>query len=160
MKSIIAASAVLLASLASPAFGACGVANTYLTQTQVNSLLGGRTACGKVATGANAPGWNESHSAAPGGNVIEYHNNVGQEVVGTWNTATSGGRGRVTYAYTGGVAPVYEIAAPNSCGGAGAAACIAPGNFQFCGVGGGAPAVLNIQVTVAPANLASCTGNN
>ena len=166
MKSIIAASAFLVASLGNPVFAACigGADNTYLSQTQINLLLGSRTACGKVATGPNKPGWNESHSASPGGTVIEFHDGAPETGPGlpTWSTSTVGtgaaARGRVTYSYGGGVTPVYEISVKTGiCSGP---SCTDPQLIEFCGVGGGAPAVLNIQVTTAPAPLASCTGTN
>lgn len=163
MKLIVATSAIFLASFGNPVFAACnGANNTYLTQAQINTLLSSRTACGKVASGPNAPGWNETHSASPGGTVIEFHDGAPATGPGlpTWNTSSVGTgaatRGRVTYTYSGGVVPVYEISVKTgTCSGP---SCTAPQLIEFCGVGGGAPAVLNIQITAAPANLINCTG--
>lgn len=160
MKSIIVAGAILL-SITNPAFAACGNALSYLTQAQVNTILANNFACGQ-STAVNAPGWNEKHGAASGGSIVEQHNpgTADDETVGTWSTVNSSGRGRVTYAYTGGVAPVYEIAvvANGNCN-PGGGCTIVPATYQFCGVGGGAPAILNILVSTALPVLSGCPSN-
>ncbi len=162
MKSIIAVGAVLLAGFVDPAFAGCGNGPSYLTQAQVNTILASNFACGR-STAVNAPGWNEKHSAAPGGIVVEQHDPgaADDENVGPWNTANVGGRGQVTYSYGAGGTPVYEIstAANGNCN-AGAGTCTTlPAIYQFCGVGGGAPAVLNILVTAALPALSTCPSN-
>jgi hypothetical protein len=164
MKSIILAGAFLLLGFTSPVFADCTQPNSFLSQNQINSLLGGRFACGQ-STSQNAPGWNESHSAASGGNVIEQHEGGATvENVGTWNTSVASGSaangvGRVTYAYTGGVTPAYGVA-PSGTGITNCnnnAACIVPGNYNFCGV---PPApILNILVSATASPLSSCPSN-
>lgn len=162
MKSIIAAGAIILAGFVNPAFAGCGNAPSYLTQAQVNTILANNFACGQKS-GAGAPGWNEKHSAAPGGIVVEQHlpGAADDENVGPWSTATVGGRGTVTYTYGGGVTPVYEIAtAANGNCNAGAGTCtVVPAVYHFCGVGGGAPAQLSILVSATLPTLSGCPSN-
>jgi hypothetical protein len=163
MKSIIVAGAILLAGFVNPAFAGCGNPPSYLTQAQVNTILANNYACGQKS-GAGAPGWNEKHSAAPGGIVVEQHKpgTADDENLGPWSTAAAAsGRGTVTYTYGGGVAPVYEIAtAANGNCNAGAGTCTTlPATYQFCGVAGGAPAVLNILVSAALPTLSGCPTN-
>jgi hypothetical protein len=58
--------------------------------------------------------------------------------------------GRVTYSYSGGVTPVYEVAAVANVNCQPAGNCTTLNTvYQFCGVGGGAPAVLNIYVSAS-----------
>lgn len=156
MKSLTIVGLIFLAGLTNPVFATCTSNPSKLTQTQVNALLAGRYACGRST--ANAPGWNELHS---GSNVIEQHEvntNADNENVGTWSTGTSGGNGRVTYTYGGGVAPVYEIAADTDINCSNNAACTAPAIYQFCGVGGGAPTV-RILVSATLPTLSACPSN-
>ena len=125
------------------AFAACGDSSSYLNQQQVSTILSGNYACGR-STGSNPPGWNEQHVS--GGSLVEQHEGgTTVETVGTWATSNSSGRGRVTYSYAGGVAPVYEVAVvTGSCSNG---CTTLPQTYQFCGVGGGAPAVLSIYVS-------------
>ena len=139
---------LLVASLASsgPVIAGCGVDNTYLNVAQVNAVLAGNYACGQSSK-LNPPGWNERHVV--GGSLVEQHEGgTTVETVGTWAVNSSpGGRGRVSYSYVpGGAAPVYEVArVSEAC--QGASCTTLPQTYQFCGVGGGAPAVLNIFVS-------------
>jgi len=136
---------LVMATLANSgaAFAACGVSNSYLNQTQLNAVLTGNFACGK-STAANPPGWNERHVA--GGSLVEQHEGGATvETVGTWSVSNASGRGRVAYSYTGGSAPVYEVAVVT--GNCSAGCTTLPQAYQFCGVGGGAPAVLTIYVS-------------
>lgn len=144
MNKKIVCSVVVILGYSGTAFAGCGDAGSYLNQSQVNNVLGGSYACGK-STALNPPGWNERHVA--GGSLVEQHEGGATvENVGTWSTANVGGRGRVSYAYTGGAAPVYEVAVVSgNC--TGAACTSLPQTYQFCGVGGGAPAVLSVYVS-------------
>jgi hypothetical protein len=94
---------------ANSAFAGCGNGPSYLTLTQVNTVLTSNFACGK-SSALNPPGWNELHSS--GGTLQEQHEGGATvENVGTWSTADIGnGRGRVTYTYSGGTVFVYEVA--------------------------------------------------
>ena len=161
MKLMIIPSVILLSGLASPVFAGCNSGPSFLTQAQINTILSNRYACGQST--ANAPGWNELHNGGPGSRIIEQHlaGSTDDEDVGSWNTSVPTGNGRVTYSYTGGNTPVYEVAtdAGGNCN-AGAGTCTTvPAIFQFCGVGGGAPAVLKILVTATLPSLASCPPN-
>lgn len=145
-----------------PAYAGCGHEPSKLTRIQMNTVLRGNYACGQSAA-LNAPGWNEQHTASPGSPLIEQHEGGNtKETVGTWATSVSGSKGRVTYGYTGGVGPVYEIAVVDDINCTNNAACtMLPQTYQFCGVGGGAPAVLSIKVTttsIAPP-LSNCPAN-
>jgi hypothetical protein len=163
MKQVIVAAFVVLAASASPSLAGCGNGPSYLTQTQINTILANNFACGR-STSQNAPGWNERHGAASGSSVVEQHNagTGDDETVGIWTTSAVSGRGRVTYAYSGGVTPVYEIAvtANGNCNSPSPGTCTSlPQTYQFCGVGGGAPAVLNILVTTSLQALTACPTN-
>jgi len=129
---------------AGPAFAACGDNNSYLNVSQLNAILTGNYACGRSTT-VDPPGWNERHLA--NGSLVEQHEGGATvETVGTWAVTNAQGRGRVTYSYSGGSAPVYEVArVSGDC--TGQACTNLPQSYQFCGVGGGAPAVLNIYVS-------------
>ena len=160
MNRMLTAGLIVLGAYASPSLAGCNNNQSYLTQAQVNTILSNNFACGRSAA-QNAPGWNEKHV---GTSVVEQHDaGVGDdEPVGTWSTTSVNGRGRVTYAYSGGVAPVYEVAvvANGNCNQPAPGTCTnVPQTFQFCGVGGGAPAVLNILVTSSLPTLASCPAN-
>jgi hypothetical protein len=126
------------------ALAACGNTQSYLSRAQVVLLLAGKYACGK-STATNPPGWNERHLV--GGSLVEQHEGGATvETVGTWSTSQVSSRGRVTYSYSGGVAPVYEIATVAN-GNCNPNCVVANQTYQFCGVGGGAPAVLNVYVS-------------
>jgi len=140
---------LLVAALAAsgPAIAGCGVASTYLNVAQVNAVLAGNYACGKSSK-LDPPGWNERHLA--NGSLEEQHEGGATvKTVGTWAVNNVGGRGRVAYSYVpGGAAPVYEVARVSDSEPCQGAACTTlPQTYQFCGVGGGAPAVLNIYVS-------------
>ena len=157
MNRIIVAAFIVLAAHTSPSLAECGNAASYLTRAQVNTILRGNFACGR-STAVNAPGWNERHRADS--TLVETHGGgaADAEIVGNWTTANVSGRGRVTYAYTGGVTPVYEVAVAT--GNCITPACTTlPQTYQFCGVGGGAPASLNILVTETRQNLSGCPIN-
>ena len=168
MKTRFFSLVILCIVFSSPAFAGCaqgGGQQSRLTLSQLNTVLGSHYVCGR-STAANAPGWNELHSAGSGGSVTEQHEPGASddENVGTWATSASGGNGRVTYLYGGGVAPVYEVAFPGdvNCGtGAGAIVCtgFASQIYEFCGVGGGAPSVLSILVSSGLQTLSSCPSN-
>jgi hypothetical protein len=144
----------------------CGTASSYLNVAQVNSILTGNFACGK-SSAINPPGWNERHTGSPGGanNLVEQHEGgTTTEIVGSWNTANAAGRGRVTYSYVGGTAPVYEIAVLGTTCAVGCTTL--PQTYAFCGVGGGAPTRLAIFVSTtfqAPVSVgvmnANCPAN-
>lgn len=136
----------------------CGVAASYLNNTQLSTILSGNYACGQ-STSLNPPGWNELHG--PGTTLTEQHqigDNTDDENVGAWSTVNASGRGRVTYAYSGGLTPVYEVAVLGpTCSGP---SCIAlPQTYRLCGVGGGAPASLTILVTASATPLTGCPSN-
>ena len=117
-------------------------------------------ACGQ-STALNPPGWNERHTGVPGGALVEQHEGgTSVETVGTWTTSLVGGRGRVTYSYTGGTSPVYEVAAVAN-GNCNPSCATLPQTYEFCGVGGGAPATLTIRITTASISppLSSCPTN-
>jgi len=127
-----------------PAFAGCSNAGSFLSDTQITTILSGNYACGK-STATNPPGWNERHV---GTSVVEQHEGGATvETVGTWSVSPSSlpSRGKVTYSYTGGTTAAYEVAAlGTSCP---TSTCTTlPQTYQFCGVGG-APAVLNIYVS-------------
>lgn len=159
MKLAIIANVILLAGLASPAFAGCGNGPSTLTQAQLNTILASNFACGQSAS-LNAPGWNEKHVGSSGGALVEQHGagTADDENVGSWATSTVSGVGRVTYSYSGGVTPVYEVSvvANGNCGGS---CTTLPQTYKFCGVGGGAPATLDILVTAALPTLSGCPGN-
>ena len=164
MKTLIFSLVILCVVFSSPAFAGCaqgGAKKSRLDQSQLNTVLASRYACGK-STAINSPGWNELHSASSGGSVTEQHEPGASDDqnVGTWTTSTSGNNGRVTYSYNGGVAPVYEVAFPGDVD-CGAITCtgFASQIYEFCGVGGGAPTTLNILVTTALPTLSGCPGN-
>jgi len=145
------------------AFAGCGTTASYLTVAQVNSILAGNFACGK-SSALNPPGWNEQHTGTSGGTLVEQHEGTTpidtRETVGTWSTANAAGRGRVTYSYTGGTVPVYEIAVVGATCSVGCTTL--PQTYQFCGVGGGAPATLSIYVSTtfqAPVSVGVMNGN-
>ena len=168
MKTLLFSLVMLCVAISSPAFAGCAQGagqQSRLTQSQLNTVLGSRYACGQ-STAVNSPGWNELHSASAGGSVTEQHEPGASddENVGTWATSSSGGKGRVAYSYNGGVVPVYEVAFPGdvNCGtGTGAIVCtgFASQIYEFCGVGGGAPPVLSILVTTSLQTLSSCPSN-
>lgn len=139
---------LLLATLTSsaPVYAGCGDAQSYLSQTQMSAVLSSNFACGRSTS--DPPGWNERHLA--GGSLQEQHEGGSTvETVGTWTLSTQANRGRVTYAYSGGISPVYEVAVVSGPCGNLASCTTLPQTYQFCGVGGGAPAVLNIYVSTA-----------
>ena len=157
MKPIIVASVIVLAGLASPAFAGCGNGPSTLSQTQINTILGGNFACGR-STAANAPGWNEKHFGSSSGALVEQHASPEPvETVGTWATSTSGSAGRVTYSYGGGSTPVYEVSVVAN-GNCSPNCTTLPQTYKFCGVAGGAP-ILDILVTASLPTLASCPSN-
>ena len=157
MKPIIVASVIVLAGLASPAFAGCGNPPSTLSQAQINTILGGNFACGR-STAANAPGWNEKHFGITGGALVEQHASPEPvETVGTWASSTSSGVGRVTYSYSGGNTPVYEVSVVAN-GNCNPNCTTLPQTYKFCGVGGGAP-ILDILVTASLPTLASCPSN-
>lgn len=139
---------LLVALLASSrlAIAGCGVDNTYLNVAQVNAVLTGNYACGR-SSAVDPPGWNERHLA--NGSLVEQHEGgTTVETVGTWAVTNAAGRGRVTYTYSGGSAPVYEVARDSgACIGNPVSCTTLPQKYQFCGVGGGAPSVLTIYVS-------------
>ncbi len=153
---------VALLAIAGPASAGCGTSGSYLNQAQVSSILSGGYVCAKSAA-LNPPGWNERHVA--GGTLVEQHEGGSTiETVGTWSVTNSSGRGRVAYTYSGGVAPVYEVAVVGASCSAGCTTL--PQTYQFCGVGGGAPALLTVYVSTAfqaPSSVgvmnANCPGN-
>ena len=165
MKTIFATAAVFLATFAQPVLAGCNDPTSFLSQSQINTLLSSRFACGR-STSQNAPGWNELHQG--GGALIEQHTGGATvENVGTWNTAivsgnTNTGVGRVNYSYAGGIG--YRIAStvtlPNgnaiSCNGN--ATCTNTGTYQFCGFAP-APALLTILISATAPSLASCPSN-
>lgn len=128
------------------AWAGCGTSGSYLNVSQLGTILGGNYACGK-STAVNPPGWNERHVV--GGSLVEQHEGGSTvQTVGTWAVANVAGRGRVTYTYADGSAPVYEVAVVgSSCTGGGCTTL--PQTYEFCGVGGGAPATLTIYVSTA-----------
>lgn len=149
--------AAMLAS-AGPALAGCGTSQSYLNQSQVGTVLGGNFVCAKSAA-LNPPGWNERHVA--GGTLVEQHEGgTTVETVGSWVVTNSSGHGRVAYTYKGGVAPVYEVAVV---GGNCSSGCTTlPQTYQFCGVGGGAPALLTVYVSAAfqaPSSVGVMNGN-
>ena len=168
MKMLLCSLVILCVAISSPAFAGCaqgGGQQSRLTQSQLNIVLGSRYACGK-STAVNSPGWNELHSAISGGSVTEQHEPGASDdqIVGTWTTSASGGKGRVTYSYSGTAVPAYEVAFPGdvNCGtGTGAITCtgFASQIYEFCGVTGGAPTILNILVTSSLQSLSSCPSN-
>lgn len=142
------------------AYAGCGNSPSYLDQVQLNTILSGNFACGQ-STALNPPGWNERHAGAPGGSLVEQHEGgTSVETVGTWTTSLVGGRGRVTYSYAGGTSPVYEVAAVAN-GNCSPSCATLPQTYEFCGVGGGAPATLTIRITTASISppLSSCPTN-
>jgi hypothetical protein len=164
---------ILFAASYDSAFAACTTnnaarQNSHLTQSQINTLLGGRFVCARKS-GIDSPGWNEQHNNPPGGsnNLIEQHEGGSTiETVGSWNTSsitTDFTRGRVTYTYLGGLVTVYEVATPGqtvACSGVVTpdAACTAPGTFDFCQISGGGPD-LSVTVAASAPTLASCPAN-
>lgn len=163
MKPIIIASLIVLAGLAGPASASCSSNPSKLTQTQINTILGGNFACGQKLSPPDSPGWNEQHLGSTSGSLVEQHEGGSTvETVGSWSTSTSGSNGRVTYSYTGGLTNVFEIAvvADINCN-ANVACTTLPQTYQFCGVAGGAPAVLSIRVTTASISppISNCPSN-
>lgn len=132
-------------------FAACGTNNTYLKQSQLNTVLGSHYACAKSG-GTMANGWNELHNGTSPGSLIEQHEGgATTENVGNWATSTSGGNGRVTYSYSGGSTPVYEVAtASTNCNSNPTGCTTLPQTYSFCGVGGGAPATLQVYISATP----------
>jgi hypothetical protein len=159
MKPIIVASFILVAGFAGPAFAGCGNAPSTLDQTQLNTILSNHFACARKLAGTDAPGWNELHNGGPGSRIIEQHDPgaTDDEDVGSWSTALVGSAGRVTYSYTGGNTPVYEVAAVAN-GNCSPTCTTLPQTYQFCGVGGGAP-TLNVLVTATATALSGCPSN-
>ena len=158
MKPTIIAGVILLSGFANPVYAGCGNGPSTLDQAQLNSILAGNFACGQ-STSLNAPGWNEKHVGSSGGTLVEQHDAgaADDENVGSWSTSTSGGVGRVTYSYTGGPSPVYEVAVVAN-GNCNPTCTTLPQTYAFCGVGGGAP-ILQIRVTSALPTLTSCPSN-
>jgi transcription elongation factor len=158
MKSLFMVSAIVVSGFVNPAVAGCGNAPSTLTGAQVTTILTNNFACGQ-SSALNAPGWNERHS---GGRIIEQHEGgLTTEDVGSFAVSEVAGRGRVTYSYGGGNTPVYEIAvvANGNCNNPAGGCTIVPATYQFCGVGGGAPATLNILVSAAAPALGTCPAN-
>lgn len=147
------ATVICSAAFSGTAIAACGTQNTYLSQAQLTTVLQGNYACGQKG-GSMANGWNERHS---GGSLIEEHEGgATRETVGTYTIGSSGGVGRVTYSYSGGVSTIYEVAtASTNCNSNGAACTAVPQNYHFCGVN---TANLNIRVSPSPSPV-GCPNN-
>lgn len=144
-------------------FADCVTPGSFLSASQLTTILGGNFACGQ-STALNPPGWNERHVPGFGGGVLieQHEGGTTTENVGAWAVTNVSGRGRVTYSYSGGgSSPVYEVSV------VGAGNCTAPGcitlpqTYNFCGVGGGAPASLQIQVTTTSISppISACPSN-
>jgi hypothetical protein len=140
MKTLLVFLATVVGLWVNPALAVCGSGS--MTLPGLNKLLITNYACARSSS--DPPGWNELHSGtfvmtATSGPLIEQHEGAGTtETVGTWSTTDFGGVGRVTYSYTGGVTTVFEV---QSGGG------MPPATYLFCGVGGSAPATLNIYIS-------------
>ena len=165
LKTQFSSLAILCMAFSGSAFAACGDTGSYLTITQVNSLLSGRFVCAQSAA-LDPPGWNEFHSAIgsgsqpQNGSITEQHEGGATvENVGTYATSNVANRGRVTYT-TGGVTPGYEVAVTGtSCSGSGCTTV--PATYAFCGVTGSAS---NLRVFITTASVAppmtNCTGTS
>jgi hypothetical protein len=142
-------------------FADCSTSNSFLDLTQLNTILAGNFACGQ-STKLDPPGWNELHVGTTGGALVEQHEGgTTIENVGTWTTSNVGGRGRDRYSYSGGISPEYEVAVLGT-GICAAGFCTTlPQTYNFCGVGGGAPATLQIRVTIASISppISNCPSN-
>lgn len=165
MKTLLFSLVILFGVFSGPAFAACGELNSYLTLTQVNTLLSGKYVCAQSAA-LDPPGWNELHTGGGSGNnpqtgsIIEQHEGgATTENVGTWATSSVSNRGQVTYT-TGGVTPGYEVAVTgSSCSGSGCTTI--PATYAFCGVSGSA---VNLRVYITTASVAppmtACAGTS
>lgn len=165
MKTRLFSLSILFGVLSGPAFAACGDPGSYLTLTQVNTVLSGKYVCAQSAA-LNPPGWNELHTGggsgnvSQGGSIIEQHEGgATTENVGSWVTSAGISGGRVTY-ITGGVSPGYEVAVIGStCSGVGCTTL--PATYAFCGVSGSA---VNLRVYITTASVAppmiACAGTS
>jgi hypothetical protein len=126
---------LLAAAAVNTAYAGCGNSPSYLTKAQVDTILTNNFACAKSA-GLNPPGWNEK--TISGGTLQEQHEGAATvENVGSWSTADVGGRGRVTYSYTGGTTFIYEVAvvASGNCNSPPPGTCTTlPQTYNFCRV--------------------------
>jgi hypothetical protein len=147
MKTVSAALLTVLVVFCGRALADCGNSSSYLNISQVNTILAGHYACG-ASSATDPPGWNELHQGGSGGSLVEQHEGGATvETVGTWATANASGRGRVTYTYSGGSSDVYEIAVLS--GNCSSGCTTLPQAYAFCGVGGSAPARLQIYVSTS-----------
>lgn len=125
MKKHILVLAMFLGGAGS-AFAVCP-GTGYLSQSAVNALLSGQTACSPA--GCSGPGgtcqWQETHQGSGSGTLVEQHSGAAgdpAETVGTWNIA---GNGIVTHTYNGGGGSFPYAVNQNS-----------PTEYSFCGPNG------------------------
>ena len=163
MKKLLALPFIVIVMAAGSAFAGCGNGPSYLTQTQLNTILTNNFACGK-STALNPPGWNEKH-ISPGTLQEQHEGGTTVENVGSWSTADASGRGRVTYAYSGGTTFVYEVAvqANGNCNSPPPGTCTSlPQAYSFCRVSPDTTTVLTIYVSSsfqAPTSPGVMNGN-
>ena len=134
MKKHLFAFAFLTCGLGS-AFAACS--GTYLTQSALNTLIAGQTACSPPACSgvAGTCEWQETHQGSLTGPLAEQHTGKPGdpvEIVGTWIIDSSG---RITHAYSGGGGNnTYDV---NNNG---------DGTYSFCNGPGASPAGIPFSV--------------
>ncbi len=123
MKSFIIFS-ISFSLVSGGAFAQCGTASNRLNQTELSTILSGKTVCASLGSDK----WQEYH--APGGNLIDWKKGPSDPVdptkqVGTWSITGSGNNAVVNHSY-GGTTYSFAVYA-NKQGNS----FIAP--FDFCG---------------------------